>query len=336
MVFELLVSLFRLECHEKLIPTDRQKLKYVPENLMKWVEETRARMTEEMKKEINIFFNFESYLGLTLCQLIWENRCFGDAQEFLSFLEGYPAKELIKCFFNTGYGQDDMLEGIDDIQVAKSFLERSSLPEEERWKLLYFCSTPEETKRRFIDLLRNFYNTIFKENIEALQKYHRESIRDIERKLGDDPYENFKKLIKFDEKNECIKDQIILMPSYYYNTSSLFSYNEEKETLIYIYGTTIPDMEFTDDISAEKIIEAIKVLSDENRIKTIEILNTSQCYGYELSQKLGLSSSTMSHHLSLLGSIGVISSVREENKVYYRVEKDNIRKLLKQFEEMLT
>ena len=142
------------------------------------------------------------------------------------------------------------------------------------------------------------------------------------------------KLISFDLENA--KDQIILIPSYYYNTASLFSYFEDGKRLIYLYGTSQPKFEFSDDISSEKVLTAIKVLSDENRIKTIEILNTTPCYGYELSQKLGISSSTMSHHLSLLSDIGVIIPVREENKVYYQVNKDNIRKLLKQFETMLT
>ncbi len=334
MVYELLASMFRLECHEQLLPQDQQKLKYVSEDLTKWVTKSRSKLTDNMREDINVFFNYESFLGLSLVQLIWENGCYENIDNFFHFMDKYPAKDLIKNFFNTGYSQDQMLRSIDNPIEVKSFLDSSSLPEVEKWKLTYFCSAPDETKKRFITLLNDFYITIFKENLDMLQKSHIKSITYMEEKLRKRPYEVLDKLLTFDLENT--NDKIILIPSYYYNTASLFSYFEEGQRLIYLYGTSQPEFEFSDDISSERVLTAIKVLSDENRIKTIEILNTTPCYGYELSQKLGISSSTISHHLSLLTNIGVITPVREENKVYYQVNKDNIRKLLKQFENMLT
>jgi DNA-binding transcriptional ArsR family regulator len=334
MVYELLASLFRLECHEKLIPQNQQKLNYVSEDLTKWVEKSRAKLTDNMKKDINVFFNYESFLGLSLIQPIWKNGCYKNIEDFFSFIDNYSAKDLVKSFFNTGYVQKKMLQSIDNPMEVKAFLNNSSLPEVEKWKLAYFCSAPEETKARFITLLKDFYITVFKENLDMLQKSHNESINYLEEKLRKNPYKVLEKLIEFGVENT--KDEIILIPSYYYNTTSLLSYFEDDKRLINIYGTSQPEFKFSDELSAEKVLAAIKVLSDENRIKTIKILNASPCYGYELSQKLGISSSTTSHHLSMLCDIGVIMPVREENKVYYQVNKDNIRKLLKQFETMLT
>lgn len=333
-VYELLASMFRLECHEKLLPENQQKLKYVPEDLIKWVEKSRKRLTDRNKSELNVFFNYESFLGLSLVQLIFENNCYENINDFFNFLEKCPAKDIVKNFFRTGYSQEKILQDIDNKIEVKNFLDESPLPEVEKWKLTYFCSAPDETKNRLIVLLKDFYMTIFNENLEMIQASHIKSVNYMKDKLMRNPYESIDKIVKIDFKN--FSDDIILMPSYYCNTSSFASYFHDKNKLIFIYGTALPELEFSNDMSHDKILSAIKVLSDENRIKIIEILNTTPCYGYELSQKLGISSSTVSHHLSQLSDIEIISSVREENKVYYQVNKDKIRQLLSQFEKMLT
>lgn len=333
-VYELLAAMFRLECHEQILSQNQKKLKYVPSELTEWVEKSRTKLSDSMKKDMNVFFNYESFLGLSLIQVIWENNCYEHINDFFDFLEEYPAKDLVKNFFNTGYGAGQMLKSVDDPIEVKDFLDKCSLPEVEKWKLMYFCSVTDEVKKRFIKLLKDFYNIIFKENMNMLQELHNSSIVYMEEKVKEKPYEMIERLVEFDIKNA--DDKIILIPSYYYNTASLFSYEEKQKRLIYIYGISQPEFKFSEDISSEKMLNAIKVLSDENRIKIIQILKVSPCYGYELSQKLGISSSTTSHHLSLLSEIGAIIPVREENKVYYRVDKDNIKKLLKQFEGMLT
>lgn len=333
-VYDFLISMFRLECHERLLPKNQLLLKYVSEDLVKWVEKTRAKLTDTMKNGLNIFFNYESFLGLSLVLLIWENDCYQDINDFFNFLDQYPATELVKRFFYTGYAQEEMLQDISNPIEVKNFLDKSTLPEVEKWKLMYFCSAPDETKKRFINLIKEFYVIIFEENIEMLQKCHADSIKFLEDKLTQNPYEVIKKLINFELGDS--NDEVILIPSYYYNTASLMSYHKDGKRLIYIYGTAQAEFEFSDKISSENVLNAIKVLGDENRIKIIGILNTSPCYGYELAQKLGISSSTVSHHISLLSDIGFITSIREENKVYYQVNKDNIRNLLKQIETMLT
>ncbi|GKX65692.1 winged helix-turn-helix domain-containing protein [Inconstantimicrobium mannanitabidum] len=335
MVYELLASMFRLECHEQLIPSNPEKLKYVSEDITKWVQRSRAKLTEEMKKELNVFFNWESFLGLCLIQLIWENDCYKEIDAFINFLEQYPAKDLIKFFFYTGYGEENMLiQNIEDPIEVKNFLNKASLPEVEKWKLTYFASSSEETKIRFIKLVKDFYNLIFKDNLNMLQEAHAKSIEYMTNKLKKEPYEILQKILGI--HLESFNCSTILIPSYYYDIASNVSCYEDKQRVICLYGTLRPELEISEDISPEKIVTAIKILSDENRMKIIKILNTTPCYGYELSQKLGISSSTTSHHVSLLNDIGVIVGIREENKVYYQVNKDKIRHILNQFENMLT
>jgi DNA-binding transcriptional ArsR family regulator len=335
-VFELLASMFRVQCHEQLMPENLKHSNRVPLELSKWVENARQILDEDTKKELEVFFNFESFLGLNLISLIFTSKKHKDIKEFLLFLKAADAKDIVYSFLFTGYGQGHMIKSVDNPQEVLCYLQQSALPEVEKWKLFYFCCNPEDTKHRLITLIETFYNKIFTHDIDRLTQIHEKSIQELKMEFSTNPQEKLFSLIDMDKNIFKQDDKVFLFPSYYYNTSSLFSYDGDIDTLIYLCGTQKPAITFNDTFDQSKILEAAKAISDENRIKIIKILNTTPCYGYELAQKLNLSSSTISHHLSMLTSHGIISACREENKVYYEVNKSQIKEILDNLYKVLT
>lgn len=77
----------------------------------------------------------------------------------------------------------------------------------------------------------------------------------------------------------------------------------------------------------EELLAFFKALSDANRLKIIGILSDKSYSVEELAQVLGLSSSTVSHHLSILAEIGLVSARAEGYYSIYQLE-------AKQLEEM--
>jgi ArsR family transcriptional regulator len=64
-----------------------------------------------------------------------------------------------------------------------------------------------------------------------------------------------------------------------------------------------------------------KALSDENRIRIIHILSCGERCGCELQQYFDLTQPTLSHHLNLLVSSGLVEARPEGKWVHYRLAK---------------
>ncbi len=68
--------------------------------------------------------------------------------------------------------------------------------------------------------------------------------------------------------------------------------------------------------------ELLKVLSDENRIKIIQLLVKGETCSCELISQLPISQPTLSYHLKHLSDAGLISSEKVGNRVNHTVNKE--------------
>lgn len=67
--------------------------------------------------------------------------------------------------------------------------------------------------------------------------------------------------------------------------------------------------------------ELLKVLSDENRIKIIQLLVKGETCSCDLIDQLPISQPTLSYHLKHLGEAGLITSVKQGNRINHTVNK---------------
>ena len=68
------------------------------------------------------------------------------------------------------------------------------------------------------------------------------------------------------------------------------------------------------------LVQFFKALSDPNRLKIVALLAQQESTVEGLAEKLGLTSSTVSHHLSRLSEIGLVSARAESYYSIYRLE----------------
>ena len=72
---------------------------------------------------------------------------------------------------------------------------------------------------------------------------------------------------------------------------------------------------------SEELLNFFKALADANRLKIVGLLSQQPYTGEQLAEMLGLSASTVSHHLSMLAHVDLVSARSEQ---YYNVYSLNV------------
>lgn len=85
----------------------------------------------------------------------------------------------------------------------------------------------------------------------------------------------------------------------------------------------------------EYALQAIKQLSDKTKLDILMMIRDKSAYGTELAKATGVTSATISHHMSVLLENGLIRVEKVDNKTYYSSDKENIKKVLHYYEKRL-
>jgi DNA-binding transcriptional ArsR family regulator len=334
-VFDLLASMFRLNVHEKL--SDRLDDSNLTHTQMdNWVTNTRKAIPASVKEELEIFFNFESFIGISLVRESYINMAYKSYGDFIAFLEKLSPYDLFQCFLQTGFVPKEKINSKDQAEVLH-FIKSSNLPEVEKWKLTYLYFDIESTKARFIHLVQKCWNLYFEDEVDQVILKQEENIQQLMDQYGLKDRNSLYSIFPNLERDYAIDKEttIILAPSIFYHTSSLVSSSETENIFLNLYGIHQPDYYQRSIMSRGELMDSFKKLADEKRIKLIQILNVMPAYGYELAQRLELSNSTVSHHLSTLASMGVVKSTRKDNRVYYEVNKERLKEMMLAITEAL-
>ncbi len=81
--------------------------------------------------------------------------------------------------------------------------------------------------------------------------------------------------------------------------------------------------------SLSGIEEFLSVISEKNRLKIICVLKKEEKCVCEIYKYLELSQNLVSYHLKTLKGMDLISSEKKENKVFYKVNHNKIKKYIK-------
>lgn len=329
-VFELLASVFRLQCHA-IWSSHAPKFVAAEFDLDGWVERTAKKIPDSVKTGLETFFNYESFIGLALVAHAWQTDTWQSVEVFLDHLRNTPGRELFHEFLKTGYTPaDPKTDQPDDI---RAFIEKTNLPPMEKWRLAYLYLDAEDTKHQFIDVVSQCYALYFTndwEELHQLQQQSADRVRPLIQSRAD-ILDHFPYMQGFGIEDP--NTTVVLSPSVFYHLASFAAYKEQNSLFLTLYGIHFHARQ---ELKSDELTEFLKILSDETRIKIIETLRSGACYGYELAQRLNLSSSTISHHLGLLTDSGIVSPTRQENRVSYELNRPQLSSLLNALTRTLT
>lgn len=110
------------------------------------------------------------------------------------------------------------------------------------------------------------------------------------------------------------------VPSYFYMNRPMRTFNENTQIVVYPVQKVF-------EYNKNTLAYALKIIGDDKRLEIIEKLAFRPMFGKELAKELGIGTSTVSHHLDQLRSIGLINEEREKSVKYFSVNTNEYRRL---------
>lgn len=88
-------------------------------------------------------------------------------------------------------------------------------------------------------------------------------------------------------------------------------------------------------LTKDAVIRQVKSISDKSKLDILCALKEAPMYNLKLSEHLGLSPSTVSHHMNTLLACGFVTVEKKDGKVYYCLHRENISRFISSLEQML-
>ncbi len=85
-------------------------------------------------------------------------------------------------------------------------------------------------------------------------------------------------------------------------------------------------------LSEEEAKMFLKVIGDESKFSILKMIRSKPAYGNEIATELGLTTATISYHMSMMAGLGLVKHISVGNKIYYQLDLEILKRYLKAIE----
>ena len=78
----------------------------------------------------------------------------------------------------------------------------------------------------------------------------------------------------------------------------------------------------------------LKVLSDKSKFEILKTLTSQKLYGSQIAEMLNLTNAILSYHMSALAHLQLIFVDKDNNKVFYTLNKNKLKEYLTTLENL--
>lgn len=140
---------------------------------------------------------------------------------------------------------------------------------------------------------------------------------------------------------DIAEEQVIVLPaiSCMISLSFLSKKREDHSSYLLVYWGVCTMQRLRkekDVIDEESMCSALKLLSDRSKFDILRLISNQKAYGAQIANELRLSTPTISYHMQSLLNAKLVSFQKENNRLYYRLNKEYLEELFHQIYEQLT
>lgn len=281
-------------------------------------------LTNRVENEASSFLFAEKDLHffLVLVSLIMANR------NWLVSLENVSQDQIRSQLIHickSIFDEEIKTENADSLDDIVYFLDRCGLESDAKWKMLHIMQNPLKYITELVLIINlniDAYNNAVSEvniQVEKLLNQYNDIMANIEDKRFYEIKNTFCKYSRIYPTLIFPISQMLLEKFCYYGLLSEKVYKNGKIRIN----------------SRELLVLKLKALSDSSKLSIISSLKISPKYNLEIAQQLGLTAATMSHHMNVLLNCNLVGVEKKDGKVYYHLEKENLKNLIKELEDTL-
>ncbi len=189
--------------------------------------------------------------------------------------------------------------------------------------------------RSFVNEKINKISEIIKENIHTFNNRINKLMRYIKEEVDKnslDFFENTTRLKLRDDSNYVFFPSILAS-----NGITFYGNNKGTDTDIAIGIDVFEIINLKQNFKKndEIVYDFFKIISDKTKFDIIKLLSKERLYNAQIAERLSLSTATISYHMNQLLSINIVYVEKENNKIFYILDKKNIKSILGQFVEFI-
>lgn len=290
----------------------------------KWAEEVLSGFGPEDLKALNTVKQFSAD-GMNILNLILESGILTSIPEFIEYIERLDLLDFYYFLLN---------EEVEKLKIYKAFTdkkERYGIKEKIKWEvedreLMDFFESPEKIREDTVYIYRKVYTNNFMAKLERCKEKMEAGIRYVESFIGKDSVESIlEKISGRPRKLFSGFREYYIIPSYFVSPEkSLRIYSGNKIYAVFDCRLVMDNREAL----LEELSAILKVIDDKSRMEILRILVNNKSYGKALSDLVGISTPTVSHHLDILKHAGFIKEEKIKNIKYFYADKEKLKKVM--------
>lgn len=286
-----------------------------------WGLKVKEQLGEDYINEVSELYN-GFHLGCDFTELFIDYDDHGDIIGFFEYVENLTDRDFLFYTLGRVYPREMIPDTISASTFDDLIKSPSDLPTPQNIESYRTWTEDLETLRsKLLRFWRVYWNDLFASEVDACRPYWTESLREKEELLGLKGgmalYENvtgYKDLPEQLPADQPYTD-IAIIPIYRSTRRRSVFYGYGNITILYDCRLTRAQEE-KNAREMQNTIQLLKALADENRMKILKLIaDAEHSYnGKGISEKIGLSPSVVSRHLSQLRDAGLISEHSCDNR----------------------
>ncbi len=292
-----------------------------------YVEQIYPKLPILVINDIELFLrDFSCFYIVLLDVIIHEN--LSHPLDLIGYLKKFTTRQLLDLYID----RIDIPVSIESESAALDHLldELTNLRHEFGMdKTLYyqFKKYPDGVMERLIYSFEFFYTHFFSKNEDQLIQ-QLQTIQPKHQQLLDENPDDFINAILFQSKEALSNEHssIRIFVGYFFGDKITVAYGNHNE-VYFFYGVDAEKQLYSDHHQVH-YEELIKSLADDTRRNLIRFLMHAPHYNKEISDHLGITTATISYHISRLVDLGIIHMKYQEGKrIYYQVDSERFNQL---------